>query len=80
MSAGWYEGYRKFAAGESFERCRTAAELSGWLAAASGHAACETLDAAAAAGASGERLDDVLVSLSRESSIEDDYDWIRMGC
>jgi hypothetical protein len=78
MSAGWYEGYRKFAQGESWNRCHTAAELSGWLAAASGSALCGAMDAMAEAGASAADLDGFLGSV--ESSIEDDHQWIRTGC
>lgn len=78
MSAGWYEGYRKFAAGESWQRCHTAGELSGWLAAASGSALCGAMDAMAEAGASPAQLDGFLSNV--ESSIEDDYEWIRTGC
>lgn len=78
MSAGWYEGYRKFAQGEGWQRCHTAGELSGWLAAASGSALCGAMDAMAEAGASPAQLDGFLSSV--ESSIEDDYQWIRTGC
>lgn len=78
MSAGWYEGYRKFASGEGWQRCHTAGELSGWLAAASGSALCGAMDAMAEAGASPAQLDGFLSSV--ESSIEDDYQWIRTGC
>lgn len=78
MSAGWYEGYRKFAAGEGWNRCHTAGELSGWLAAASGSALCSAMDAMAEAGASAADLDGFLSNV--ESSIEDDHEWIRRGC
>jgi len=74
MNAGWYEGFRKFAAGDGWQRCHTAAELSGWLAAQAGQAACGTLDAMAQAGADGHDMDVFL------SSIEDDHEWIRRGC
>lgn len=76
MSAGWYEGYRKFASGEGWQRCHTAGELSGWLAAASGSALCGAMDAMSEAGASACDLDGFLDSV--ESSIEDDH--ARTGC
>lgn len=74
MTGEWYEGFRKFAEGRNFTSCHTAAELSGWLAAQAGQAACEVMDTMATAGADGHKMDDFL------SSIEDDHEWIRRGC
>lgn len=77
MTGSWYSGYQKFADGQSWNRCHTAGELSGWLAAASGSALCGAMDAMAEAGASPAQLDGFLSSV--ESSIEDDYEDIRRG-
>lgn len=75
MTAQYWEGYRKFAAGERWQACTTSEQIRGWLAASAGKAACDIMDAMAKAGASPEELDRAV-----ESSVEDDYEWIRTGC
>lgn len=66
----FWRGWDAYANGEPLEACRSDLEIRGWMAALHAEADSQT--------------DTWLVEhrpvVVYESSIEDDYDWIRTGC
>lgn len=74
MKSDWQVGFDLYVAGAADSACGNYEQVLGWYAACSAEAACRVMDEMAASGKNPEDFDDFL------SSIEDDYEWIRLGC
>lgn len=69
-----FAGWRLYVQGQPITACANDAQRAGWMSANKAEAFCAVLDYEASRKQDGSAF--VLV----ESSIEDDYAWIRTGC
>lgn len=71
----WMKGYWLYQLGASESKCANYRQLQGWY-----EALYIDVERKAMQGEAGILPDDEFVYIHDESSIEDDYEWIRRGC